>query len=211
LKSRNLEQIPSEKILLIAEDLIEAKTAIQKAKAAKSLEKLNKKGKCSETANLADTIEIKKDAKIMLLRNLDVASGLVNGAIGIIKKLHETVNIVNARTCKNLVKLSVQFEENEFEIERIESKFQLNNNIFLTIRKQLPICLAYAITIHKSQGLTITSGVVDIGDSIFADGQTCVALSRLKTLSGLHILNLNPKSIKTHDGAIIEYNRLRPK
>jgi len=60
--------------LLIAKDLIEAKTAIQKAKAAKSLEKLIKKKKCSGTANLADTIETKKGAKIMLLRNLVVAS-----------------------------------------------------------------------------------------------------------------------------------------
>jgi len=77
LKSGILEQIPSEKILLIAEDLIDAMTAIQKAKAATSLEKLKKKG----IANLADTLEIKKGAKIMLLRNLDVASGLVNGAI----------------------------------------------------------------------------------------------------------------------------------
>jgi len=136
---RNLEQIPSEKILLIAEDLIEAKTVIQKAKAAKCLKKLKKKGMCLGTANLPDTIEIKKGAKIMLLRNLDVASGLVNRAIEIIKKLHETENIVNARTCKNVVKLSVQFEENGIEIERIESKFQLNNNVSI-IRKPFSIC-----------------------------------------------------------------------
>lgn len=53
------------KFYLRAEDVIEAKTVIQKAKAAKSLELLKKKGKCSRTANLADSIEVKKGAKIM--------------------------------------------------------------------------------------------------------------------------------------------------
>lgn len=101
-----------------------------------------------------------------------------NGAIGIIKKLHEEISYVNGKSITTVVKLTIQFEENEYEIERIESKFQLNLNVFI-LRKQFPICLAYAITIHKSQGLTVSSGVVDIGDSIFSNGQTYVALSLL--------------------------------
>jgi len=91
----------------MAEDLIEAKTAIQKVKSDKSLDILKKKCKHSETANLADTIEVKIDAKIMLLRNLGVASGLVIGSIGVIKKLREEVSVVNARTSKIVVKLNV--------------------------------------------------------------------------------------------------------
>jgi len=64
--------------------------------------------------------------------------------------------------------------------------------------------------LYKSQGLTITSGVVDIGDCIFANGQTYVAFSRLKIYI-ISFFNLNPKSIKINDGAIIEFNRLRSK
>jgi len=71
----------------------------------------------------------------MLFRNLNIGSGLVNGSIGIIRKLHETVYVLNDRTFKTIVKLTVQFEEKEFEIERTESKLQLKNNAFI-VRKQ---------------------------------------------------------------------------
>lgn len=52
----------------------------------------------------------------------------------------------------------------------------MNYGVYVT-RKQFPICLAYAITIHKSQGLTLESCVIDVGDNISSNGQTYVALS----------------------------------
>jgi len=61
-----LEKVPSEKVFFTAKDIIKATTAIQKAKAAKSLEKLKKKGKCSETANLSDTIEVRQERKLVV-------------------------------------------------------------------------------------------------------------------------------------------------
>lgn len=119
----------------------------------------------------------------MLLRNLDVPSGLVNGAIGTIKTIHQIEGLVNGRQVKSVTKLTVIFGESEHEIIPVESKFLLSYGVFIT-RKQFPICLAYAITIHKSQGLTIKTCVVDVGDNIFSNGQTYVALSRSPTLAG---------------------------
>lgn len=90
----------------------------------------------------------------------------------------------------------------------MESKFLLSYGVFIT-RKEFPICLTYAITIHKSQGLTVESCVVDVGDSVFSNGQTYVAMSRVKSMAELHLITLNPMSVKANNGAIVEYNCLR--
>ena len=54
--------------------------------------------------------------------------------------------------------------------------------------------IAYSITIHKSQGLTLRNVVVDIGNSVFCCGQTYVALSRVTSLAGLNLINFDPRA-----------------
>lgn len=98
----------------------------------------------------------------------------------------------------------------EFEIEPLEYQFSIMDKIFIT-RKQFPICISYGITIHKSQGLSLDNAVADVGNSVFSCGQTYVALSRVRKLEGLHLINLDPSRIMANESAIREYNRLRQK
>jgi ATP-dependent exoDNAse (exonuclease V) alpha subunit len=61
---------------------------------------------------------------------------------------------------------------------------------------QLPLCHAWAMTIHKIQGATLSMAEMDIGNGIFECGQTYVALSRVKSLDGLYLTSFDPTKIK---------------
>ena len=76
-------------------------------------------------------------------------------------------------------------------------------------RKQFPLILAFAVTIHKCQGLSLDCAIVDLFSSMFATGMAYVAISRVRTLAGLHLLAFDPKSIKVSDECVQEVNRLR--
>ena len=142
----------------------------------------------------------------MLRRNIDVTTGLVNGAIGrvcSVKYSLDQANVVDS--------IVVQFGDGKKqELGKVKSKFQILDKAFI-IRHQFPIGSAYAITIHKSQGLTLSNVVIDIGNTVFTRGQSYVALSRVTKLSGLYLINLDPRSIKALDSAIVEYTYLRKK
>jgi ATP-dependent DNA helicase PIF1 len=63
---------------------------------------------------------------------------------------------------------------------------------------QYPLCLAWALTIHKIQGATLSMAEIDIGRSIFEYGQTYVALSRIQSLDGLYLSAFEPTKIKAN-------------
>jgi ATP-dependent DNA helicase PIF1 len=74
--------------------------------------------------------------------------------------------------------------------------------------KQIPLILAWAVTIHKSQGATLEMAEIDIGNHIFACGQTYVALSRVKNLDGLYLKSFNPQKIKINLKVVDFYNNI---
>ena len=63
---------------------------------------------------------------------------------------------------------------------------------------QIPLILAWALTIHKIQGATLAMGQMDIGQSIFEYGQTYVALSRIQSLEGLYLSSFEPGRIRAN-------------
>jgi ATP-dependent DNA helicase PIF1 len=77
-------------------------------------------------------------------------------------------------------------------------------------RSQIPLRVAYALTIHKSQGATLDSALVDIGASTFEFGQAYVALSRVRSLEGLYVWKLDPRKIRCHPAVVRFYESLAP-
>jgi hypothetical protein len=95
-----------------------------------------------------------------------------------------------------------------YKVERVRSKFIWLKN-FSIIRKQYPLILAFAITIHKCQGLSLNSAIIDLSNKVFSPGMAYVALSRVRSLSGLHLISFDPQCIMVSYSSIHEYNRLR--
>jgi ATP-dependent DNA helicase PIF1 len=65
-------------------------------------------------------------------------------------------------------------------------------------RQQIPLKLAYAITIHKCQGATLDCALIDVGKKTFEYGQAYVALSRVKDMESLYIHDLDPEAFRAH-------------
>ncbi len=88
------------------------------------------------------------------------------------------------------------YDERKITVYPEEWKFEDNGTVRATI-SQIPLRLAWAITIHKSQGMTLDAAEIDLGDA-FEPGMGYVALSRVRSLSGLKLMNLNEMALKVH-------------
>ena len=158
-----------------------------------------------KTGGLEAELDLAINTRVMLRVNDKRTPGLVNGARGTV---HE---IIKKTTKTGLVatKIVVKFDsiDKVQTIERIERKFQVLPNCYV-YRKMFPLINSYAMTIHKSQSLSLPCVFADLGDRIFADGMSYVALSRCLRHSGLYLLNFKPESVKASNKACKEYGRL---
>lgn len=123
---------------------------------------------------------LKKGAQIMMLKN-DSQKRWVNGTLGIVKNLSEyEVEVEIDGTTYSIEKAT--WEVVEYEYNKEEKKIE---SIVTGSFTQYALKLAWAITIHKSQGQTFENVVIDLGTGAFAHGQTYVALSRCTSLEGI--------------------------
>jgi ATP-dependent DNA helicase PIF1 len=150
-------------------------------------------GDFNENVQPADqALELKVGAKVMLLRN-DPDRRWVNGSVARISKLKPK-------------QVWIEIAGREYEVEPVSWEHrryaydQAAEKIVETIAgtfKQFPLRLAWALTIHKAQGLTLDQVYVDLGRGTFAHGQTYVALSRCRTLQGLALARpLTPSDVR---------------
>lgn len=77
------------------------------------------------------------------------------------------------------------------------------------VLRQLPLQLAWAVTIHKSQGMTVPHAEIDLGRSVFSDGQAYVALSRVETLAGVKLTQFDSRGIRANSKALEFYRLLQ--
>lgn len=124
---------------------------------------------------------LKVDARVILLKNISFECGLVNGSMG-------TATSLDSRS------IDVSFDNGEFmSVEK--EKFEIHEgDTVVATREQFPLKLAYGLTIHKSQGMTLDKVCVDL-KRVFADGQMYVGLSRCKTLEGTFLKSFNPNKV----------------
>ena len=172
------------------------------------------------TGGLPTTIKLKKGARIMLIRNIDVTDGLANGSTGKVIDFkyseHGTVLAVfvkfdNKRVGRN-ARLQSPFDLSGFgpdvvPITPVEVQFSPNDNNLTVTRKQFPLKLCWASTFHKVQGSTVNRIAISLEKGLRA-GQAYVALSRSKTLDGIYVKKFSEKQIKADDDVVLEMKRL---
>lgn len=140
-------------------------------------------------------LELKKGAKVMCTKN-NPEKGFVNGSIGEVIKFSTktTFPIIRFTSEKGYVR--------EVEIEPMEWSVDDGGRKVATI-KQIPLRLAWAMTIHKSQGMSLDEAMMDISQ-VFEYGQGYVALSRVRTLAGLHLIGYNDMALKVHPEVLVK-------
>jgi ATP-dependent DNA helicase PIF1 len=144
------------------------------------------------------TLTLKVGAKVIMLRN-DADRRWVNGSIARISKLEEK------RVYIEIAGKDYEVEPTSWENRRYAYD-QAEQKIVETVAgtfTQFPVRLAWAMTIHKSQGMTLDNVYLDLGRGTFAHGQAYVALSRCRTLEGLTLARaLQPRDIKFDTSAM---------
>ena len=147
--------------------------------------------------NIDDNIVLTKYTQVMLNVN-GIDEGLANGSRGIIidftndEKQNPIVYFLNGKT--------IEIKPKDYKIEEEKDS---------VVKKQIPLIPAWAITIHKAQGMSLEYIETDIGNSIFEYGQAYVVLSRIKNLEGLSLINIDYSRIKANPKIIKFYENLK--
>ncbi len=129
-------------------------------------------------------LTLKVGAQIMMLKNdTEKPRRWVNGTIGVVSELRDDLVRVNVDGVVHTVQ-PASWEQYRYAYDH--EKRELTKEVVSSF-KQLPVRLAWAITVHKSQGQTYQSVAVDLSDGAFAHGQTYVALSRCVSMEGLYL------------------------
>ena len=177
-----------------------------------------------ETDNLWKVLTVKINARVLITMNIDVTDGLTNGAISTV------TNVVIEKTTGRISVILVAYDsehvgqearytsvynsinQNALPIHWTQATFHMQKKAsFQATRTQFPLTLAWAVTIHKCQGLTLSEIVINMtcAKDNFIPGEAYVAFSRVKTLEKLHIINYTQSQIHVSEHVEKEMKRLR--
>uniref|UniRef100_F7ET02 ATP-dependent DNA helicase PIF1 n=1 Tax=Monodelphis domestica TaxID=13616 RepID=F7ET02_MONDO len=143
-------------------------------------------------------LQLKLGAQVMLVKNLAVSQGLVNGARGVVVGFE-----ADGRGLP-----TVKFLCGVTEVVRTERWTVHGPGGQLLSRQQLPLRLAWALSIHKSQGMTLDCVEISLA-RVFESGQAYVALSRARSLQGLRVLDFDPNVVRCDPRVLKFYASLR--
>uniref|UniRef100_A0A182Q3V0 ATP-dependent DNA helicase PIF1 n=1 Tax=Anopheles farauti TaxID=69004 RepID=A0A182Q3V0_9DIPT len=139
-------------------------------------------------------LTLKVGAQVMLLKNYNIAEGLVNGARGVILSFEQGLPLV-------------KFKRRELLVRTEKWSVKTGSGLVLT-RTQLPLKLAWAFSIHKSQGLTLDCVELSLS-KVFEAGQAYVALSRAQSLESIRVLDFDLRQVWANTKVLHYYRRLR--
>ncbi|MEK9157864.1 MAG: AAA family ATPase [Patescibacteria group bacterium] len=143
-----------------------------------------------------EVLSLKAGASVMFTKN-NLRGGFVNGTLGIVKGFREGDGYPIIQTRFGNVVIV------EPMVWGIEEDGQVKAGI-----SQMPLRLAWAITVHKSQGMSLDEAVMDLSE-VFEYGQGYVALSRVRRLSGLHLIGWNQRAFQVHPDILAKDKEFR--
>lgn len=141
------------------------------------------------TSSVQEVLLLKEGAVVMCTVNLDMDQGICNGSQGVVIAMRETsqgTTIPEVRFANGITK-------------QIHPHYRQSDEYPTIAIGQIPLCLAWALTIHKIQGATLSMADIDVGGQIFEYGQTYVALSRVQSLEGLYLSAFHPQRIRANE------------
>ena len=143
-----------------------------------------------------ETLCLKIGAAVMFTKN-NPKEGFVNGTLGTIEDFDKNNGYPITKTRSG----------RRIRVEPMDWTVEENGKILAQIT-QLPLRLAWAITVHKSQGMSLDGAVMDLSD-VFEFGQGYVALSRVRRLSGLYLLGWNERAFQVHPEVLAKDTKFR--
>lgn len=165
-----------------AEHVYKTKFSIEKAKT------------WAASIGIKEQVALCVGAQVMITWNVSVELGIVNGTRGIVTEVSA---------------LGPHVRLKDGRVIRIDPQRIVCDDEPTIFVITMPVRLAYSISIHKSQGCTLDAVCLDLGPSIFADGQGYTALSRARSLDSIRITQVSARAFKTNEQVLAFYRQMR--